>query len=230
MLYPNLTFPTVKNRPYFYSNFVTTVDGKAQILKDTKKYWPLGSKLDWETLQELREYSDCLIHGKKTATENPTLESLGKLKSPPKLYIVLSNHPGNELVDCLKNPPKEVRTIVVTNEEAVIPKDLLTHVTIVQLGRASVDLKMFSEFLNKEGVKNALLEGGPHIMGPFFKEDLIDEVFLTIAPKIVGGEKNETLTMIEGGLLPPEKVKKLKLVSSKVVASELYLRYKVLHP
>lgn len=229
MVYPKLDFPKLKLRPYFYSNFVTTVDGKAQVLKNSKKYWPLGSKLDFQTLQDLRESADCLIHGKTTAIENPTLQSLGKLKSPPKLYIVLSNHPGNELVECLENPPKGIKTIIVTNEEAVIPKELLTHVIVIQLGRESVDLKRLSEFLKKEGIKKALVEGGPTLMGPFFEEDLIDEIFLTIAPKIVGGKLGETLTMVEGGLLSPEKVKKLELISSKAIESELYLRYKVLH-
>ena len=69
MFYRNLKFPKIKNRPFFYTNFVQTVDGKVQVLKNTKDYWPIGSKLDHEALLELRAYSDCLIHGSNLAKE-----------------------------------------------------------------------------------------------------------------------------------------------------------------
>jgi len=236
MVYPNLQFPKSKTRPFFYSNFVSTVDGKVQILKETKDYWPLGSKLDWETMQQLRSFADVLIHGKTTALSHPTLQSLSKdpylsyRKESGKgdlTYVVISNHPGNDLIEFFKNPPPGVKPLIVTNEKAVIPKDLLASATIVQLGVETVDLQKLSKLLKDEGAETVLVEGGPNLMGSFFQEDLIDEVFLTIAPKIVGGEKGLTLTMAEGELLTPDKVKNLELLSCQQVANELYLRYKV---
>jgi riboflavin biosynthesis pyrimidine reductase len=63
-------------------------------------------------------------------------------------------------------------------------------------------------------------------MGSFFKENLIDELFLTITPKIVGNEPGKTLTMAEGYLYPPDQVPTLDLVSCQQVDNELYLRYR----
>lgn len=62
-------------------------------------------------------------------------------------------------------------------------------------------------------------------MGSFLKDNLIDEIFLTIAPRIFGTEPGKTLTLVEGILFKPNQIKKLKLVSVKKAGDELYLRY-----
>tara|TARA_Y100001978_G_scaffold159305_1_gene145122 strand:- start:542 stop:1213 length:672 start_codon:yes stop_codon:yes gene_type:complete len=42
--------------------------------------------------------------------------------------------------------------------------------------------------LNKEGIKRIALLGGSKLIESFFKEDLIDEIKITICPKIIGGQ------------------------------------------
>lgn len=190
MLYPNLKFSKpLKNRPFFYTNFVQTVDGKVAVKE--AGYWPIGSKKDYETLIELRAYADCLIHGKNLYKEfgEITKNSLNK-DSFKKLRIKLG-----------KNP--ELPYIIATR-----------------------NLKELINGFSKKGYKNILVEGGPTLLGSFFNEGLIDEVFLTIAPKIYGSKPFSTKTLIEGILLPPNKFK-LKLISVKEIADELFLRYEV---
>lgn len=205
MLYQNLSFPRTKT-PYFYTNFVSTIDGKVQVLENTEKYWPLGSQLDYETLIELRTYADVLIHGAKTALAHPTLVSLSKPafheerervgKKNPILYIVISNHPTNNLIPKLTSTSPHVKTMVITSEKAAVSKDLEKAVAIIRLGKKTVDLSLLPMFLTKQKLKHILVEGGPTLMGSFFKADLIDEIFLTITPKIVGNTDNKTLTMV----------------------------------
>lgn len=93
----------------------------------------------------------------------------------------------------------------------------------------SHDLKQLSKDLYKKGYKNILVEGGPTLLGSFLKENLIDEIFLTIAPKIYGTENLTTKTLVEGILFPPKSIKKLKLLSIKKFSSEVFLRYRVLN-
>src|SRR3989344_8251129 len=102
-MYEGITFPTLPNRPFFYTNFVSTADGKIQVLENTNDYWPIGSKLDHDTLVELRTHADALVHGKNTAYGFRTLNTLeypqfqkrrkavGKNELLP--YIVISGHP-----------------------------------------------------------------------------------------------------------------------------------------
>lgn len=231
MLYKNLRFPVFKNRPFFFTNFVATVDGKVQVAKNPFAYWPIGSKKDYQTLIELRAVSDVLIHGKNTAQWMRHIDNLKKGefrtlrkklgKKTDLAYMVLSNHPDKKLIENLGGYKS---SFLITNENASVSK---TSINVLRSGKKEINLKEFSEYLFKNGYKNVLIEGGPRLLGAFLKEDLLDEIFLTIAPKIFGNENNSTLTMVESYLFPPEKVKNLKLISVKKVKDEIYLRYKV---
>ena len=198
MFYPKLVFPTKSGRPFFYTNFVQTLDGKVAVTHPSsggKKpgYWPIGSKADYGVLIELRTRADALIHGKNLANEFGliTQGSLNKLSF------------------------KRMRQKLGKNPK--LPYIIATH-----------DLKGLTRQLHKKGYKHVLVEGGPTLLGSFLKENLIDEIFLTLAPKIYGTETNKTLNLVEGYLFPEEATIKLKLLSVKQFESELFLRYKVL--
>lgn len=176
MFYPNLSFPKIKNRPFFFTNFVQTIDGKTAVSK--KGYWPIGSSVDHQILLELRSHADCLIHGKNLAREfgKQTLKSLKK--HHPNLPYLIANR----------------------------------------------DLKKLVSDIYQKGYRKVLVEGGPTLLASFLKEDLLDEIFLTIAPKIFGSSK-DTLTLVESYLFPPSKIKKFKLISVKKIKDEVFLRY-----
>lgn len=211
LVYRNLKFPKRINRPFFYTNFVQTLDGKVQVLKNTKDYWPIGSKADHEVMMELRSHADCLIHGKNLAKEfgEITMKNLNKGsfkkmrqklgKDPVLPYFILSDKPETLEISLGANvihPPGGILGLV--------------------------------KLLKKKGYRNILVEGGPTLLCSFLKESLIDEIFLTIAPKIYGNEKGSTLSLVEGYLFPKKATKNLSLLSIKKLNSELYLRYKVL--
>lgn len=207
MLYPNLKFSkSPKARPFFYTNFVSTVDGK--VTAPTPDYWPIGSKTDYKTLLELRSYADCLIHGAVLAKKHGelTLKSLNKADFKKMRKA--------------KGKSEDLPYIVMTKD----PKQLSALKDKAVLFEGSINL-LVKELKNK-GYKHILVEGGPTLLGSFIKEELIDEIFLTIAPKIYGSRPNSTKTLIEGILLPPNKFK-LKLSSFQRVKDELYLRYQV---
>lgn len=213
MIYKNLKFPSYSNRPFFYTNFVQTVDGKVQVLKNSKGYWPIGSLADHKVLLELRAYADCLIHGKNLGLQfgEVTLKSLsdpsfkksrkGLGKDPDLPYFIVTSKPPS-LTHLLK--AKTIKPTIVSS-----------------------NLKSLVEQLKEAGYKHVLVEGGPHLLASFLKDDLLDEIFLTIAPKIFGNENQSTLTLVEGCLFPPAKVKKFKLISVKKVGDEVFLRYRV---
>ncbi len=185
MFYPNLKFPHLKNRPYFYTNFVQTIDGKTAVSEPG--YWPIGSKTDYKILLELREKADCLVHGGELARQFGEIT----LKNFKKPYFILTKHPKDF---------KNLNTHIITDFKNLI-KELKDY-------------------------KYVLVEGGPTLLGSFMEKRLIDEIFLTIAPKIIGSRPNSTKTLIEGILLPPDKFK-LKLISVKKIKDELFLRYRV---
>lgn len=207
MFYQDLKFPKVKNRPFFYTNFVSTVDGKVAV--NDKAYWPIGSKKDYEVLTELRMYADCLIHGGNLARQfgKQTVASLNKRLFQQSRQVL--------------GKSSQLPYYIVTKH----PKSLGLHLKDVA-SIFSEDLSALIEELVDKGYKNVLIEGGPTLLGSFLEKGLINEIFLTIAPKIYGSKPNSTKTLIEGILLPPDKFK-LKLISVKQIKDELFLRYRV---
>lgn len=236
MIYPLTLFTNIKKVPFFYSNFVTTIDGKVQVSgENSKLYWPIGSKLDFETLLWLRAHADVLIQGKKTAVGFNTIQTLAKKEFKEKrgklgkkkdlIYMVLSNHPNDELFKVLGNPPPGVQSIIVTNSRFQSHPPQPQGLKLVKMGKERVDLNALTNYFKKNNLQKILIEGGPTVFASFLKEDLIDEMFITIAPKVFGNADN-TKTMVEGYLFPPNQVPQFKLISAKNVESELYLRYR----
>ena len=207
MIYEHLEFPKPEGRPFFYSDFVMTVDGKVQVLKDTDDYWPIGSANDQQVLRELRAYADVLVHGRNSAdmAGRRTVNGLRRTEFR-QLRQALGKHP-------------DLPYYVVTSRSENLPDIPATFV--------GPDLRALSQDLHQRGLQNILVEGGPTLLGSFLKENLLDEIFLTITPKIFGSQKDATLTLVEGVLFPPDEVKRLELISLKQIESELFLRYQV---
>ena len=76
--------------------------------------------------------------------------------------------------------------------------------------------------LARRGARRVVCEGGPTLNAALFEADLVDELFVTIAPKLAGG--TSPLTLIQGGDFGTLQ---LELRSWHAVEGELFLRYGV---
>lgn len=72
-------------------------------------------------------------------------------------------------------------------------------------------------------VRSILCEGGPTLFGALLQEDLVDELFLSLAPKLAGGGMAPGIT--RGQALA--ELRKLTLVWAIESNSGLYLRYSI---
>jgi len=72
-------------------------------------------------------------------------------------------------------------------------------------------------------VRSVLCEGGPTLFGALLQEDLVDELFLSLAPKLAGGGSAPGIA--SGASLA--ELRKLSLVWAIESDSSLYLRYAV---
>lgn len=213
MPYQNLSLPTNYNRPFFYTSFAQTLDGKAYVNK--KGYWPIGSKTDYDVFTYLRSFADTIIDGKNTAIrfakytiDTIHSEPFKKLRAENRKtgtpeYLILTKHPDETLNTALQNSYNYKPTI--------FQKEITELVT----------------YLKQKNAKAVFVDGGPHVIASMLRAKLLDEFFITIAPRIFGNEENLAITMVEGLLLEPNEVK-LKLLSTETVENEIYLRYKVL--
>lgn len=215
MVYTKLVFPTPIGRPFFYTSFVATVDGKVWV--NRPGYWPIGSKTDYDVFTFLRAHADAIIDGKNTALRFgkntiQTINSVSFLRLRKRLYcekapfyVVVTRHPDEQLQKALTN---------LYGFEALIWKKSIDELVT---------------FLNKERCGKVFIDGGPTLLASFLDQNLLDEIFLTIAPKIFGNEKDTTVTMVEGKLFASPEVKRLELLSVKKRSNEVFLRYRVNH-
>ena len=78
--------------------------------------------------------------------------------------------------------------------------------------------------LHRRGVRELLLEGGGATNFEFFRQGLVDEIYMTLCPLIIGGAGSPT--PVDGAGFPPELFQRYLLVAMKRVRSEIYLHYR----
>ena len=85
-------------------------------------------------------------------------------------------------------------------------------------------MKKLLGILGKQGIKKILVEGGGTTNWTFVKENLVDEIIITITPYLVGGVTATTL--VDGdGFSVITKSTKLKLKNTRRMNNEIILHY-----
>ncbi|MGH2956710.1 MAG: dihydrofolate reductase family protein [Solirubrobacterales bacterium] len=213
------------DRPHLALNFATTLDGRAAISGHSG---PIGSETDTEMLQRLRTRFDAVMIGAGTMR----VERYGRIVSDPDLRAYrertgLAHDPLAVIVSNRLELPWDAplftdgggRVVVFTASEEQ-PPETPTPVTCVR-HPDGVELDRGLEWLRSErGIRSVLCEGGPTLHGRLREGDLADELYLTIAPKLAGGEAPRILE----GALPD--VTELELVWLLERGGELFGRYR----
>jgi riboflavin biosynthesis pyrimidine reductase len=120
-----------------------------------------------------------------------------------------------------KHPYYDSATLIYVTSDRPVAIDLPT----VEICRVADVADVICD-LERRGARRILCEGGPTLNSALFRARLIDEVFLTIAPKLLGGE--DPLTVIRGPRF--ETMLRLQLRSLVEIDGELFLRYGVGYP
>jgi riboflavin-specific deaminase-like protein len=219
---------SASERPYTLANFVASVDGRATV---TGRSAPLSSKGDRELFHALRESVDAVLAGTGTLRterygrliKDPAARARRSRRglAPEPLAVVISRS-GQVPYEIPLFAEAEARVIEFTG--ATAPRPVAAQRQLVELEKGAVDLHQVFERLRSEfGVRTLLCEGGPTIFGSLIAAGLVDELFLTLAPVLVGGESNPDI--LSGPPLPEP----VRLALASVLENEgaLFLRFKV---
>src|SRR4029077_8480314 len=98
-----------------------------------------------------------------------------------------------------------------------------TEVVAVNAGE-TVDLAAAVEVLRGRGCAVIVSEGGPTLFGELLASDLVDELFLTVAPVLAGRGPTKRLGLVEGVELLPDTRIAGRLRSARTHGSHLFLR------
>jgi riboflavin-specific deaminase-like protein len=214
------------DRPYVLMNFASTVDGRATI---DGRSGPIGSRTDMEMLQRLRTRVDAVMIGAGTMRT----ERYGRMVSDPEFRAYreragLAPDPHAILVSNRMDLPWDAGLFTDGHGQVVVftasnaePPETATPVEPIRYD-GSVDITAALAWLRRErGIRSVLCEGGPTLHGELQARGLVDEVFLTIAPKLAGREERSILSA------PLPDVIEMELAWLLESDGELFTRYRV---
>jgi riboflavin-specific deaminase-like protein len=213
-------------RPYLVLNMVSSLDGKAAIDWRTKG---LSTELDRQLFHHLRTQVDAVMVGAGTVR----IERYGRVAKSDELRDKreregLARDPLALVVSArldlpadlpLLNDPEQ-RVVIATGSDATLP-GLGDQVEYARVGD---DLPLLMTRLREDyRVRSVLCEGGPTLNSHLLAGRLVDELFLTLNPKLVGGAA--ALTIVAGReLVEPVE---LELASVAEGDGELFTRWRV---
>jgi riboflavin biosynthesis pyrimidine reductase len=216
-----------EERPLVAMNFVATVDGRATI---AGRSGPIGSDVDTAMLAGLRTRFDAVMIGAGTmrverygrpVDDKEARERRERLGLPHDPLMAIVSGRLDLPWDAPLFTAGEGRVLIFTASE-VEPPETATSLRVVR-HEGEVDLIVALRQLREEhGIRALLCEGGPRLHGELQLLDVVDELFLTIAPKLVGGDAPRIL---ETGDVP-FGVAELELAWLLEEDGELFARYR----
>ncbi len=185
-------------------------------------------------MRNLRARADAVMIGAGTlraekltldVPEDLSLERASRGLKPQPLAVVATTSGNIPLTQHLLNTSPD--NLLIFTSPAT-PCSRLTELS----RRASVEtsaslLETLSLLKQRHAVGILLVEGGPSLNHALITEGLVDELFLTLSPKLLGGkgEGSGSLTILEGLALDPDKTAQLNPISIHLSGRELFLRY-----
>ncbi|PWU20494.1 MAG: 2,5-diamino-6-(ribosylamino)-4(3H)-pyrimidinone 5'-phosphate reductase [Verrucomicrobia bacterium] len=218
--------------PFVFLNVAMTADGK--IAPANRKFSSFSSQRDREHMFELRATADAVMSGARTVDLNPVTMGTGRAKyrrqrkkrglAERHVRVVVSGgatlDPNAEIFRKGSSP-----VIVLTTRRA--PPDKVRRLRevadeVIGFGTEEIDFKAALRWLGKEwGVRRLLCEGGGEINGGLFRAGLVDELHLTVCPKIFGGR--DAPTIADGrGVASLAKAARFKLKSARRYGDEMF--------
>lgn len=181
-------------------NFVMSLDGAIVGSEGLSK--SLGTDADRRVFRLARSLADALLVGAQTIRAEDY--------SPSRLPIAIVTRSlalDPSLRMFAERGPQHARPIIVTTDEAepMAPAWLREAADVVACGAGSVDMTRVVDVLARRGLTRLLCEGGPAVLDDLFAADLVDELLLTIVPRLVGSDKH--LVTRRGGYRPPVRMR-----------------------
>jgi 2,5-diamino-6-(ribosylamino)-4(3H)-pyrimidinone 5'-phosphate reductase len=206
-------------RPYLALNMIATVDGRAAVNGTAVG---IGSELDKRLMRELRAEADVVLHGAGTVRADPLSARVPADLVGRRVAAGLSPQPLGAIVTRSGNLPLEhpyyqsSTVIYVLSDRPVgVQGPQVAVVRAAGLGEVVDDL-------GRRGARRVLCEGGPTLNAGLLGLNLVDELFLTIAPKLAGGVRPLTLVQGESG-----GMRRVELRSLVEIEGEVFLKYAV---
>ncbi len=213
--------------PYVIVKAAQSLDGKIATASGDSK-WITGKKSRIFS-HELRASSDAILVGVNTI-----------LKDDPRLDTRLASiqrYPVKVVLDSFLRTPTHAKIFSKTSRDRVIlvttkraPQKPWTRLErkaevllLPEKKKGFIDWKALLTELGARGIVNLLIEGGGEVIGSAIREKIAHEIYLFVAPKIIGGK--DALSSVGGeGIQFLKEAANLRDLRAEPVGNDLLLR------
>ena len=226
-----------------YANFVATLDGIASIptLRNSNTFIAGDNDADRFVMGLLRAYADAVLIGSgvlrasprgtwradaifpPAADEYKALRDALGLPAAPEIAVLT----GSGSIDP-EHPLLASGALVLTSTAGAerLTAAVPDTTTVLTLGEEkTIDLRLVIDALHDRGHRRVLSEAGPHTFGGLLEAGVVDELFLTSSPLLVGDAgSGSRYSLVEGADLVPAATH-ARLLSVRRHGSHLFTRY-----
>jgi riboflavin-specific deaminase-like protein len=208
-------------RPRVIVNMAPSLDGKIAPARKRAPFVMSRHPEDHRRMLALRASTDAVIVGASNLRmDDPDL-------LPSKLRVVVTRA-GEQIEPSAKmfDPSLGGEAVIAHASTMQESRRALfrTRATLVELGSSDVPpVKLLSWLAHERGCRTVVCEGGGALNASFFAARVIDEVRLTVVPRVLGGTKAPGIVAGEG--FEPDAVPDGRLVSVERIGDEVFLVY-----
>jgi riboflavin-specific deaminase-like protein len=224
-------------RPRILINFAVSLDGKINPAPGHRKgrFVMSRGKEDWRRMRLLRAQGDAILIG----AENLRVDDPGLTLDPderdrrraagqplPARIVVTRRGEGIRAdAKIFDRATGGAAYIVHASNMPAATRAVLSDVAqLVELGTETVPTEQLLAWMRETlGARTVVCEGGGVLVAELFAAHAVDELYLTVVPRILGGITAPTLAA--GAGFDPDQIPDAKLASVERVGDELYLRY-----
>lgn len=229
--YQDIEFAHHGQRVLVACNMVTSLDGK--VTADGNQPASLGSAFDRRTMGVIRSHFDAVLAGGNTIRLHPyylgvpsALESVrtekGLASQPLTVLLTRSGNldPASPLFEKAPRTP-----IIITSTAGAknLPQPLQEQARVEIMDNPDPQ-SIIALLQETYQVRRLLVEGGPSVNYQFMQAKLLDELFLTLHPSLIG--KRTDLGLSAGDKVL-EQAKDIKLLTVHQQEDEIFLRYRI---
>ncbi|MEM7556489.1 MAG: RibD family protein [Cyanobacteria bacterium P01_A01_bin.84] len=233
----------VSNRPHTKVVLAISVDGKIADFNSSSARF--GSSNDKAHLEKQIATSDAVIFGASTLRAYGTtltisdaqlLRNRAKAEKPPQpLHIIITNS-GNINPDIQFFRQSISRCLLTTSTGQLFWQKCqakyceneymkFQQTLIFETPNRQVDICAALKHLKDAGIENLAVLGGGELVASMLELNLIDELWITVCPLILGGV--DAVTPVEGKGFLETNAPRLKLLNVEKVGEEVFLHYSV---
>jgi riboflavin biosynthesis pyrimidine reductase len=236
--------------PHVFANFVTTLDGLVSYGiagAESARFISRGHPGDRLVMGILRAVADAVVSG------SGTLRAEGRVTWTPQQIFPAAAELYRD-VRRARGLPERTRVAILTasgdvdlgsavfrspDAEPVVVTSIAGAERLAARGTGALRVRAVGEreptmreaidaVAAETGARLILSEAGPSLFGKMLAEDVVDELFLTVAPHLAGrSTKRPGVALVDGTAFAPDRAPWGDLVSAKRSDDFLLLRYAI---